>query len=126
MSNLFKLTVVHNLKGDSSHSNVDDAGQLRVGAAIGVYDDAFSRLEQLSKEKVDVVVIDTAHGDSKPVIETLRKIIKDSSSEATSKARAKEDFLIVFGTGWGLADEIMKKADYVLEPISPPAICLPP
>lgn len=52
--------------------NLDRKYQLRVGAAITVYD--FERLEELVKVDVDVVVIDTAHGDSKPVYETLRKI----------------------------------------------------
>ena len=31
-----------------------------------------------------------------------------------------EDYLIVFGTGWGLAEEVMKKADFVLEPVVGP------
>lgn len=55
--------------------NLDGNGRLRVGAAIGVND--FERLERLLSAGVDVVVIDTAHGDSKPVISTLKKIKKD-------------------------------------------------
>ena len=62
--------------GSSSHYNVDKNGQLRVGAAIGVGNDAFTRIEKLVPKNVDVVVIDTAHGDSKPVIDTLKKIKK--------------------------------------------------
>jgi IMP dehydrogenase len=54
--------------------NIDSNGKLIVGAAIGVYKDAFSRLEELVKSDVDVVVIDTAHGHSKGVLETLREI----------------------------------------------------
>ncbi|MFH1174759.1 MAG: IMP dehydrogenase [archaeon] len=53
--------------------NVDAHGKLRVAAAIGVYDDAFSRAEQLVK-KADVLVIDTAHADSLPVHETFKKL----------------------------------------------------
>ncbi|MDD2709911.1 MAG: IMP dehydrogenase [Verrucomicrobiae bacterium] len=63
------------LSGDSKSFNVDKNGRLRVAAAIGVYDDAFERVEKLVREKIDLVIIDTAHGDSKGVIETL-KIIK--------------------------------------------------
>ncbi|MGY4883993.1 MAG: IMP dehydrogenase [Nanobdellota archaeon] len=59
---------------NSGMYNTDSSGKLLVGAAIGVYDDAFSRLEELVKSDVDVVVIDTAHGHSKGVIETLKKI----------------------------------------------------
>ena len=47
-----------------------------MGAAIGVLDDAFVRLEKLVKENIDVIVIDTAHGDSKPVFDTLVAIKK--------------------------------------------------
>ncbi len=64
------------LVGDSKTFNVDKTGRLRVAAAIGVYDDAFARLEKLIPEQVDVVVIDTAHGDSKGVLETLKMVKK--------------------------------------------------
>lgn len=62
--------------GDNKSYNVDIHGNLRVAAAIGVYDDAFKRVEKLKSKRVDVVVIDTAHGDSKPVLETLKKLKK--------------------------------------------------
>jgi len=52
----------------------DKRGRLRVGAAIGVYD--FERAESLVKAEVDVLVVDSAHGHSANVIETLRKIKK--------------------------------------------------
>lgn len=52
----------------------DKYGRLRVGAALGVTDDAFQRAEALNNAGVDVVVIDTAHGHSKGVIEKLKEI----------------------------------------------------
>lgn len=64
------------LFGDSKTFNVDGNGRLRVAAAVGVYDDAFERLESLVKEQLDLVIIDTAHGDSKGVIETMKMIKK--------------------------------------------------
>ena len=60
--------------GSSPFFNIDTNGQLRVAAAIGVYDDAYERVELLVDKNVDVVVIDTAHGDSRGVIETLKEI----------------------------------------------------
>lgn len=57
--------------------NIDERGQLRVAASIGTGKDAFNRLELLVEENVDVVVIDTAHGDSKNVIDALKEIKKD-------------------------------------------------
>lgn len=64
------------LLGDSKTFNVDKDGRLRVAAAVGVYDDAFERVEKLVSEKVDLVIVDTAHGDSKGVIETLKLLKK--------------------------------------------------
>ncbi len=62
------------ITGSHSNYNIDENGQLRVAAAIGVGEDASLRLEKLIQEKVDAVVIDTAHADSKPVMETLKEI----------------------------------------------------
>lgn len=52
----------------------DSQGRLLVGAAIGVTSDTMMRLEQLVKAEVDLIVIDTAHGHSKGVIDTVRQI----------------------------------------------------
>lgn len=58
--------------GNLEGYNIDKDGGLQVGAAIGVYDDAHERLELLSRKGIKLVVIDTAHGDSKAVLETLK------------------------------------------------------
>lgn len=52
----------------------DEFGRLRVGAAVGVTADVMDRIEALVKAGVDVVSIDTAHGHSKGVIDTLKKV----------------------------------------------------
>lgn len=53
-------------------SATDKNGRLLCGAAVGVTDDMFERIDALVKAKVDVVVIDTAHGHSKGVIEAVK------------------------------------------------------
>lgn len=50
----------------------DQRGRLRVGAAVGVHD--YERIEALIAADVDIVVVDTAHGHSQNVIETVKKI----------------------------------------------------
>ena len=55
----------------------DSHGRLRVGAAVGVGEDAFERMDQLVKVGVDVVFVDTAHGHSLSVLETIKKLRKD-------------------------------------------------
>lgn len=54
----------------------DSKGSLRVGAAIGVGDEAIKRAEQLIAAGVDVLVVDTAHGHSDKVLSTVQKIKK--------------------------------------------------
>jgi IMP dehydrogenase len=56
------------------HSAKDSGGRLLVGAAVGVTSDMIDRVEALVSSKVDVIVIDTAHGHSKGVVEAVRKI----------------------------------------------------
>lgn len=52
----------------------DHHGRLLVGAAVGVTSDTMKRVEHLVKAQVDVIVIDTAHGHSKGVLDTIRSI----------------------------------------------------
>ena len=54
----------------------DEQGRLRVGAAVGVTADTMERVSALVNAGVDVIAIDTAHGHSKGVIETLKMVKK--------------------------------------------------
>lgn len=65
--------------GGSPSYNLDANGNLRVGAAVGVGQEALLRAELLSERGVDVLVIDTAHGDSRAVLETLKQLKKKYS-----------------------------------------------
>ena len=55
-------------------SNKDDLGRLRVGAALGTSADLLFRAETLIKAGVDVVVLDTAHGHSQGVLDSILKL----------------------------------------------------
>ena len=54
----------------------DAHGRLRVGAAVGVGPDTEERLTQLKKAGVDLIVVDTAHGHSQAVLDTVKMIKK--------------------------------------------------
>ena len=56
------------------NSAKDDQGRLLVGAAVGVTADTMLRVEKLVNSYVDVIVLDTAHGHSAGVLETVRAI----------------------------------------------------
>ena len=55
----------------------DDFGRLRVGAAVGVTNETLERAKALIKAKVDVLVVDTAHGYSTRVLQTVRMLRKE-------------------------------------------------
>lgn len=57
-------------------ANKDSYGRLRVAAAVGVTVDVMDRVAALAKAGVDAVVIDTAHGHTKGVVEVLKKVKK--------------------------------------------------
>ena len=52
----------------------DNQGRLRVGAAIGATGDYIERMSELVRAKVDVIVVDTAHGHSSRVVEAVKEV----------------------------------------------------
>jgi IMP dehydrogenase len=57
----------------------DEAGRLRVGAAIGFFGDAWDRATLLLEAGVDVLVVDTANGESAGVLDIIKRIKKDTA-----------------------------------------------
>ena len=93
----------------------DASGRLITGAAVGATKDVLDRIEALVKAKADVFVIDTAHGQSKNVLNTIRNI-KD----------AFPDIQLIAGnvaTYEGTEDLIKAGADCVKIGIGPGSIC---
>ena len=90
----------------------DGRGRLRVGAAVGVRQ--FERAEKLVEAEVDVIVVDTAHGHSKNVIETIEGIKKRFNIEVIGGN---------VGTADGAKALIDAGADAVKVGIGPGSIC---
>lgn len=59
------------------HASKDEFGRLRVGAAVGVSKETLERTKALIEAKVDVLVIDTAHGHSQKVLDAVKKLKKE-------------------------------------------------
>jgi IMP dehydrogenase len=94
----------------------DNFGRLRCAAAVGVTGDTMERVEALVKAGVDAVVIDTAHGHSKGVIETLKKV----------KASFGDKIDVIVGniaTGAAAKALVEAGADGVKVGIGPGSIC---
>lgn len=79
--NLKGLITVNDFTKAENNPNAckDDKGRLRVGAAVGTGVDTQARIEALVANDVDVIVVDTAHGHSKGVIERVAWIKKHFS-----------------------------------------------
>lgn len=93
----------------------DNRGRLLAGAAIGVTKDVMTRVEALKAAGTDLFVIDTAHGQSRGVLETIREIKKTFP-----------DIQLVAGnvaTYRGTLDLIEAGADCVKVGIGPGSIC---
>ena len=74
--NLKGLITVKDIQKQIKYPNAckDSLGRLRVGAAVGVAADTLERVAALVEAKVDVVVVDTAHGHTKGVRDTVEKV----------------------------------------------------
>jgi IMP dehydrogenase len=59
------------------HASKDEFGRLRVGAAVGVAAETLERAKALIEAKLDVLVVDTAHGHSKRVMDTIKMLKKE-------------------------------------------------
>lgn len=94
------------------HACKDERGRLRVGAAVGVHD--YERVESLLKAGVDVVVVDSAHGHSSNVIETVRSLKKKYPVEVIAGNVATQE---------GAKALVEAGADAVKVGIGPGSIC---
>ncbi len=74
--NLKGLITVKDIQKRIKYPNAakDAQGRLRVGAAVGATGDFLERAQELAKAKVDVLVVDTAHGHSSRVLEAVRML----------------------------------------------------
>lgn len=90
----------------------DDRGRLRVGAAVGIKD--YDRVAALIHAEVDVVVVDSAHGHSKNVLETVQKIKGDFDIDVIAGNVATEA---------GAKDLIAAGADAIKVGLGPGSIC---
>ena len=93
----------------------DEKGRLLCGAAIGVTNDIMDRVEALVKAGVDVLVLDSAHGHSKNIIEKVKEVKK-----------AYPDMQVIAGniaTGEAAEALIKAGADSIKVGIGPGSIC---
>ncbi|MGQ9633302.1 MAG: IMP dehydrogenase [Bryobacteraceae bacterium] len=115
--NLKGLITVKDIQKKLKYPNAakDDHGRLRVGAAIGSGGDFLERAQELVAKKVDVLVIDTAHGHSERVMEAVAAV-----------KRALPDVPLVAGnvaTYEGARDLIELGVDGVKVGVGPGSIC---
>lgn len=112
MINAVKETEVESSFEDA---NIDPQGRLRVGAAVGVGESSLERVRALVDAGVDIVAVDSAHGHSQGVIDTVRMI------------RAEFPELDIVGgnivTAQGATDLIYAGANVIKVGVGPGSIC---
>lgn len=93
----------------------DERGRLRVAAAVGIGGDSMERIDELVKAQVDAIVIDTAHGHTRGVLDTLRR----------AKAKYPEMEFVAgnIATAEAATDLVLAGADAVKVGIGPGSIC---
>lgn len=100
---------------DRPNSCKDEKGRLRVAAAVGVALDTEERIQALMEAGVDAVIIDTAHGHSQGVIDTLKR---------ARKLTDEIDIILGnIGTAEAARDMVKAGADAVKVGIGPGSIC---
>ena len=111
------LVTVKDIQKSSDYPNAckDSNGSLRVGAAVGVGADSNDRVEALIQAGVDVLVVDTAHGHSKGVIDRVRQIKLDYPSIQVIGGN--------IATAQAALDLVAAGADAVKVGIGPGSIC---
>jgi IMP dehydrogenase len=115
--NLKGLITVKDIQKQIKYPNAckDALGRLRVGAAVGVTPDVLDRVAALVEVKVDVVAVDTAHGHTRKVLETVQAV----------RARFPELEIVAgnVGTHEGAADLVEAGVSAVKVGMGPGSIC---
>ncbi len=93
----------------------DEIGRLRVGAAVGVGPDTIDRVRELVSAGVDVICVDTAHGHSEFVLETVRSIKENFPDKDVIAGNV--------ATPDGAEDLIKAGADAIKVGVGPGSIC---
>jgi IMP dehydrogenase len=97
------------------HACKDEHGRLRVGAAVGVTADTTERVEGLLQAGADLVIVDTAHGHSRGVLDTVKRLCRTFRSAQIVAGN--------IATGEAARDLIRAGVDAVKVGIGPGSIC---
>jgi len=115
--NLKGLITVKDIQKAINYPNAakDGLGRLRVGAAVGISQDLVDRARELVRAKVDVLVLDSSHGQSQAVLDALRLVKKKFPSVPVVAGNV--------ATEEGARDLVRRGADAVKVGIGPGSIC---
>lgn len=114
---LVGLITFKDIQKKKHHPNAckDEHGRLRVGAAVGVTRDTIDRVQALARAGVDVIIVDTAHGHSRGVMDMVKQV---------RKAFTRGDIIAGnVGTSVATRDLIRTGIDGIKVGIGPGSIC---
>ena len=115
--NLSGLVTMKDIEKSAQHPNAtkDSSGRLQVGAALGTGEDTLDRAQSLFESGVDVFVVDSAHGHSKNVIDTIKLLKKKYAAVDISGGN--------IATAEGAIELVKAGADAVKVGMGPGSIC---
>ncbi len=104
---LVEAVLDHWIKGPGSSYNPSRTDALKLVSIKGSVEEAIDHIEKQEGSKPKLVVTDARHRNSMIGYQELRENIQ----------KGTEPYLILFGTGWGIVNEVIDGADYALKPI---------
>ncbi|MBN2179901.1 MAG: RNA methyltransferase [Deltaproteobacteria bacterium] len=106
-----KRILHHWQEGHGVHYNPSRKEAFDIVDTEGSLDDVIQNIAERVGKKVRLVVTSATRQESSVRFEDLRDTISDN----------RDAYLLAFGTGWGVSEEIIERADFVLEPITGPS-----
>lgn len=117
------MTRKHALRSTLYRPALDAAGQLMIGAAVGINGDVAGRAESLLRSGIDVLVVDTAHGHQDKMLQSLKSVreVRDRLAESAGRRVPLVAGNVVSADG--VLDLIDAGADVVKVGVGPGAMC---
>lgn len=106
---LVNRVLKHWTEGEGAGFNKSRSEALNLVALRNNLEDVVAEIEEIEGEKPVTIVTDARSADNMIGFEDLRELIISEE---------QKPYLLLLGTGWGLAQEVMKSADYRLKPVS--------
>jgi hypothetical protein len=110
MRALVRTVKTHWDTGFGSEYNPNRTDALSVVSIVRDLDEAIQQIDKRTGKLPKIIATSAHHGEGRTSYTAMKEIMN----------QAETPFLLLFGTGWGMSDELLSRADYLLDPIDGP------